>query len=168
MDKIINRVKESGITSIDLSDFQPKVELIGIDLAENLWQGLVIKEKEFRAWIKENDWKQYHHKAVYIYCSVDAIIPTWAYMLIASQLEGNASDYLVGSVKDLEKRLISKVIQQLNPDNFKDARIIIKGCSDISCPEYAMVEMIHKLQGHAKSIMYGEPCSTVPVYKKKQ
>lgn len=167
MEEIVNRVKDSGLISIDLADFKTKTDLVGIDISENLWQGLVIKEKDFRAWIKHNDWTRFQGKAVYIYCSADAIIPTWAYMLIASQLEGIAKNYLVGSLVDMEKKLIREAIQQMNIEQYKDGRIIIKGCSDISCPDFAMVEIIHILQPHVKSIMYGEPCSTVPVFKRK-
>lgn len=167
MEEIINRVQDSGLIPMDLADFKPGVDLVGIDIAEQLWQGLILKEKDFRVWIKENDWKQYSNKAVFIFCSADAIVPTWAYMLVASQIDGLAYDYLVGTHSDLEKQLIRNAIHKLNLNDFKDGRIIIKGCSDITCPDYAMVELIHFLQPAAKSIMYGEPCSTVPIFKRK-
>lgn len=167
MEEIVNRVQESGLIPLDLAKFKPNVELTGIDIADQLWQGLILKEKDFRAWIKDTDWKQYTAKAVYIFCSVDAIVPTWAYMLVASQLENNSIAYIVGSKSDLEKMLIQKEIYAMDISEFKDGRVIVKGCADISNPEYAMTELIKRLQPHVKSIMYGEPCSTVPIYKRR-
>jgi hypothetical protein len=146
--------------------YKPSTRIEGIDLADQLWQGLVLKEKDFREWIKTNNWQQYNGKAIYIHCSADAIIPTWAFMLVASKLSGLAHSFIVGSQNDLEKQLIHTAIHQQDPKEFKDGRIIIKGCSDISCPDFAMVELVSFLQPVAKSIMYGEPCSTVPVYKR--
>lgn len=167
MDEIVNRVKESGLIAIDLATFKPSVEIVSIDIADVLWQRLVLKEKDFRQWVKTHDWSAYKGKAVYIYCSEDAIVPTWAYMLIGSQLEEVTSDYIVGSKLDLEKRLIQKRIESEDLTRYKDGRIIIKGCADIKCPEFAMTELVRHLQPVAKSIMYGEPCSTVPVFKRK-
>lgn len=167
MDEIVNRVKESGLISIDLATFKPKVEIVSIDVADVLWQRLVLKEKDFREWIKTHDWSIYKNKAVYVYCSEDAIVPTWAYMLIGSQLEEVTPDYIIGSKLDLQKRLIQKRIESEPLDEYKDGRIIIKGCADVSSPEFAMSELVRHLQPVAKSIMYGEPCSTVPVFKRK-
>lgn len=167
MDEIVNRVKESGLISIDLAMFKPSMEIVHIDLADVLWQRLVLKEKDFRQWIKTHDWMIYKNKAVYVYCSEDAIVPTWAYMLIGSQLEEVTPDYIIGSKLDLEKRLIQKRIESEDLSTYKEGRIIIKGCADISSPEFAMSELVRHLQPVAKSIMYGEPCSTVPVFKRK-
>jgi len=166
MEEIKNKVKESGLVQIDLADFKPTNKIIEIDLATQLWQGFVLREKDFRAWIQTEDWSKYAKKAVYIHCSADAIVPTWAYMLVASALVNLTNQVIVGSKLELEKELISKKIQQLNLETFSEKRIIIKGCSDISCPEFAMVKLVNKLQPVVLSIMYGEPCSTVPVYKK--
>lgn len=152
---------------MDLADFKPKVEILEIDIADQLWQGLILKEKDFRTWIKENDWKLYTNKAVYVHCSADAIVPTWAYMLVATQLEPFTHSYCIGSKNDLEKQLIKDAIAKIDLTDYTDGKIIIKGCSDISSPEYAMTELIKKIQPVAKSIMYGEPCSTVPIYKRK-
>ena len=167
MEEIVNKVKDSGLISLDLAQFKPTVQLAEIDLKECLWQELILREKDFRDWIKNHDWSLYAGKAVNIICSADAIIPTWAYMLVASHLSGVASSFLVGSPQDLEKELIKNNILALDPAPFADGRIIIKGCSDISSPDFAMVELISHLQPVAKSIMYGEPCSTVPVFKRK-
>ncbi len=165
METIRNKVKESGLVQLDLADYKPRIALEGIDLSEQLWQGLVLKEKDFRNWIKNHDWAQYQNKAVYIYCSTDAIIPTWAYMLVTSALQKLNIENLVGLEKDLSKHLISTEIQKINLPEVENQRIIIKGCADISDPAYAMSFLVSFLQPHVKSIMYGEPCSTVPIYK---
>jgi hypothetical protein len=165
--EIVNKVAESGLIQIDLADFKPTIGLAEIDIAAQLWEGLILKEKDFRAWISATDWSIYEEKAVCVYCSVDAIIPTWAYMLVASKLIGFASIVEIGQRIDLEKSIIKTAIQALDLEKYKDGKIIIKGCSDIVAPEFAMVELMKVLQPEVKSIMYGEPCSTVPIYKKK-
>lgn len=166
--EIKNKIKDSGIIQLDLADFKPKIELVGIDLSSRLYQGLILKEKDFRDWLKEHDWKLYEQKAVFIFCSVDAIIPTWAYMLVMSRLLPFSEDVIVGSQIDLEKKLIQQNMASLDLSLFKEQRVIVKGCSDITSPEYAMSELVGVLQPVVKSLMYGEPCSTVPVFKKKK
>lgn len=166
MDEIVNRVKESGLISIDLSSYRPTIDVETIDIADQLWQGMVLKEKDFRSWIKQNNWSQYEGKAVNVTCSADAIVPTWAYMLVASKLTEHKVKYLIGSRIDLEKELIRENIIKDPLDKYIDGRIIIKGCADIKVPEFAMSELVKHLQPVAKSIMYGEPCSTVPVFKR--
>ena len=166
--EIRNRIKESGIIQMDLSDFKPRNQMVGIDLSERLFQGLILKEKDFRKWLKEHDWNQYKDKSVFIFCSANAIVPTWAYMLVMSHLLEGCDELLVGSKSDLEKKLIKKNIQSLQLEDYMDARVIIKGCSDVQTPEFAMSELVAYLQPHVKSIMYGEPCSTVPIFKKKK
>ena len=167
MGEIVNRVQESGLISMDLADFKPNVSIVELDISKQLWQGLVLKEKDFRAWIKATDWSEFNGKSVYVHCKVDAIIPTWAYMLIGSRLLPFTSDFIIGSKEDLEKHLILKRIKSEPLDKYKDGRIIIKGCADVSDPAFAMTELVKHLQPVAKSIMYGEPCSTVPVFKRK-
>lgn len=166
--EIKNKVKESGIIQLDLADFKPKNELVGIDLSERLYQGLILKEKDFRLWLKENNWQQYEEKAVFIYCSAEAIIPTWAYMLVISKLMPYTEQVLVGARIDLEKKMIQDNIVSMDLSTMTDQRVIIKGCSDIASPEFAMSELVRVLQPVVKSIMYGEPCSTVPIFKKKK
>lgn len=166
MEEIRNKVKESGLIQMDLADFKPNLERIEIDIADQLWQGMILKEKDFRAWIKEHDWSKYSQKAINVRCSADAIIPTWAYMLVASKLEQVKANFYIGSKEDLDKQLIKANIDRIDITEYQDARIIIKGCSDITCPEYAMSELLRRLQPVVKSIMYGEPCSTVPVFKR--
>ena len=165
--EIKNKVKESGIIQLDLADFKPKNELVGIDLSERLYQGLILKEKDFRLWLKENNWQQYEGKAVFIYCSAEAIIPTWAYMLVISMLMPYTEQVLAGTRIDLEKMIQDNIVS-MNLSTMTDQRVIIKGCSDIASPEFAMSELVRVLQPVVKSIMYGEPCSTVPIFKKKK
>lgn len=168
MEEIRNKVKESGLISMDLAIFKPdKSQIIGIDIADQLWERLILKEKMFREYIDSNDWSQFDGKYVHVFCSVDAIVPTWAYMLVSSKLVDIAMMVIVGNQISLEKQLIANKIEALDLSEFKDGRIIIKGCADIVEPEFAMSQLIQKLQPVAKSIMYGEPCSTVPIFKRK-
>ncbi len=166
MEEIRNKVKESGLIQLDLANYKPTVQMVGIDLAAQLWQGLVLKEKDFRDWIKNHHWTQYQGKAVYIFCSTDAIIPTWAFMLVTSALEKENVYSQVGSEMELTKALIQEAICSIDTNEIKDQRVIIKGCADIADPAFAMSYLVRFLQPHVKSIMYGEPCSTVPIYKK--
>lgn len=166
MEEIRNKVKESGLIQLDLANYKPTVQMVGIDLAAQLWQGLVLKEKDFRDWIKNHHWTQYQGKAVYIFCSTDAIIPTWAFMLVTSALEKENVYSQVGSEMELTKALIQEAICSIDTNEIKDQRVIIKGCADIADPAFAMSYLVRLLQPHVKSIMYGEPCSTVPIYKK--
>lgn len=166
MSEIRNRVKESGLISMDLATFVPTVNAVEIDLKDQLWQGLALKEKDFRSWIKTHDWEQYSGKAVNVTCSADAIIPTWAFMLVSSKLlEANAFS-VIGDQTELQNTLIKQKIDALDLKEFEDGRIIIKGCADVKDPAYAMSELLKRLQPVAKSIMYGEPCSTVPLFKR--
>ncbi len=167
MEEIRNKVKDSGLISMDLADYKPRLPILEIDVANQLWQGLILKEKDFRAWIKDTDWSVYANKAVYIRCSADAIVPTWAYMLIATQLTGIASEYVVGTKDELLKKIIVSNIKSIPREKYLDGKVIIKGCSDIPFPDFAMATMVEHLQPVVKSIMYGEPCSTVPVFKRK-
>jgi len=166
VEEIRNKVKESGLIQLDLANYKPTVQMVGIDLAAQLWQGLVLKEKDFRDWIKNHHWTQYQGKAVYIFCSTDAIIPTWAFMLVTSALEKENVYSQVGSEMELTKALIQEAICSIDTNEIKDQRVIIKGCADIADPSFAMSYLVRLLQPHVKSIMYGEPCSTVPIYKK--
>ena len=166
METIRNKVKESSLVQLDLAAFKPKQALVGIDLSEQLWQGLVLKEKDFRNWIKNHNWTQYEGKAVYIFCSTEAIIPTWAFMLVSSALQKENIYSQVGTELELAKALIQEEICSIALEEIQDQRVIIKGCADIPDPAFAMSYLVRFLQPHVKSIMYGEPCSTVPIYKK--
>lgn len=166
MTEIINKVASSGLVTIDLEEMYPEGERILFDIKDHLWQGLALKEKDFREYIKNNNWEHYRNKYVAITCSVDAIVPAWAYMLVASRLDGVAKRVVFGNLETLETVLFSEIISAMNAEAFADKRLVIKGCSDKPVPVSAYVELVNKLQPVAKSIMFGEPCSTVPVYKR--
>lgn len=168
MEEIVNKVQKSGLVQMDLADFKPKEPIKTVDLKENLWQELALKEKDFRAFVKENDWEKYKGSVVGVYCSVDAIIPTWAFMLVVSKLQEFDVESYVGDEKEVEKELIKKNIAAIDLKDYQDAKLIIKGCADIASPSFVMSELLKKLQLVAASIMYGEPCSTVPVFKRRK
>jgi hypothetical protein len=167
MEPIVNRVAESAITTIDLEDFYPKGEIAVFDLKDYLFMGLILKEKDFRTALQNLDWEQYRDKYVAITCSADAIIPMWANMLVASNLEPVAREVFYGSEKDLVHAILNRKIAEINGADFADKRVVVKGCGEVAIPETAYVNITAKLRPHVKSIMYGEPCSTVPIYKRK-
>lgn len=166
METIENKVQKSGLIQLDLADFKPKQAILTFDIAEILWQGIVLKEKDFRQFVKEHEWSQYEGKAVGVHCSVDAIVPTWAFMLITAKITEHGGTAIIGTAHEVEKNLIKETIYAFDLSEHIDGRFIIKGCADIAAPEYAMSELTKHLMKVAKSIMYGEPCSTVPVYKR--
>ncbi|MCX6208925.1 MAG: DUF2480 family protein [Bacteroidetes bacterium] len=164
--EIINKVSESGIVTLDLADFYPKQEIKVFDLKDYLFMGLILKEKDYRAALQTTDWTIYQDKNVCINCSADAIIPMWAYMLAASYLQPVAVNVVFGNEQNLIETQISQAINNINIDEYTDKRIVVKGCGEVDIPASAYVAITHKLKPVAKSIMYGEPCSTVPIYKK--
>lgn len=168
MDEIRNRVAESKLITLDLEDFYPKGERILFDIKDWLFQELILKEKEFRAYVKDHDWSNYNDCYVALTCTSDAIIPSWAYLLITAQLATVAKKVVVGSLVDLETSIYQDLIADFSIDDFKDKPVIIKGCSEKYIPETAYVQLISKLIPVAKTIMYGEACSTVPLYKSKK
>ena len=167
-DEIINKVAESGLITIDLEKYLPqKTEIEVFDLKDFLFMGMILKEKDFREALKKHDWEKYRGKNVAITCSADAIIPVWAYMLVTSYLQPVARETLVGSESEVYKTIFLKNISSINVAEFSDKRIVLKGCGETPIDDFAYAEATRKLLPVAKSIMYGEPCSTVPVYKKK-
>lgn len=164
--EIINKVSQSGLVTIDLEEFYLPGERVLFDIKDLLFQGLILREKDFRDYIKNENWSKYKDKYVALFCSADAIVPTWAYMLLATQLEPVAKKVVFGNLETLETILYSETLNQLKIDDFKDARIVIKGCGNLPVPKAAYVQITNILRPIAKSIMYGEPCSTVPIYKK--
>ncbi len=165
MDEIVNKVAGSGLVTIDLEEFYPKGERVVLDIKDHLFQGLLLREKDFREFIKQEDWSKYNNMYVAVTCSADAIIPTWAYMLLASALEPFAKKVVFGSAETLETVLYDELLRNLDVQQYKDARVVIKGCGNLPVPRAAYVELTRLLRPHVKSIMYGEPCSTVPIYK---
>ena len=165
MDEIINKVAQSGLITIDLEEFYPPGERVVFDIKGFLFQELILREKDFREAMKNHDWKSYTDKYVSLICTADAIVPTWAYMLIVSNLEPYAKKIVFGNLETLETILYHDVLSKLPLDSYKDARIVIKGCGNLPVPKAAYVELTSLLRPLAKSIMYGEPCSTVPIFK---
>lgn len=163
----INKVANSGLITVDLEKYLPTREIVVFDLKEYLFMGLILKEKDFREELKNADWNQYQDKNVAITCSTDAIIPVWAYMLLVSYLQPVAADVYVGSANEMYKHLTLKNIIAVPVAEYTDQRIVVKGCGDVSIDTYAYAEITRILRPVVKSIMYGEPCSTVPIYKKK-
>ena len=166
-DVFVNKVAASGILTLDLEKYLPAGEVVTFDLKDHLFMGLILKEKDFREALKSLDWNQYQDKNVAITCSVDAIIPVWAYMLVTTYLQPVAKDVFVGTAAEMQKHLFLKNLSALDVSGYADQRVVIKGCGDVAIEPYAYAEVTKVLRPVTKSIMYGEPCSTVPVYKKK-
>ncbi|MBT8181166.1 MAG: DUF2480 family protein [Eudoraea sp.] len=167
MSEIVNRVAQSKLMTLDLEEFYPKGTRLQIDIKDWLFEGLILREKEFRNQISEHNWEQYKDAYVAIFCSTDAIIPGWAYMLISTKLQPYARKVVLGSLEDLETILFQTIIEEMNVSEFKDKPVIIKGCSNKPVPPNAYLWATLKLQPVAKSIMYGEACSSVPLFKRK-
>lgn len=167
MEEIINKVAGSGLKTLDLEEYYDASGRADFDLAQTLFQGLVLREKDFRAFVKDFDWNIYADKNVAVFCSADAIVPVWAFMLVATKLSGIAKHFILGDRQELEKELFRKALAAIDPQDFLAAKVVIKGCSKLPVPTSAYLEITKILAPVASSIMYGEPCSTVPVYKKK-
>ena len=162
---IINKVAQSAIITLDLEKYYPQGEMIVFDMTPYLFMKMILKEKDFREALKDLDWNQYENKNVGITCSADAIIPLWAYMLVTTYLQPVAKDIVFGNEETLFQTLFLKNLQEINAKEYKEKRVVIKGCGDKAIPASAYIEITKMLRPFAKSIMYGEPCSTVPVYK---
>ncbi len=166
-DTFVNKVAESGIITLNLEDYYPKESVEVFDMKEHLFMGLILKEKDFREALKNLDTNKFENKIVALTCSADAIIPMWAYMLVASLLQPLAKEIIFGTEIFIKEKILLTNIDKIDASTFTDARIVIKGCGDLPINEAAYIAITNKLRAVAKSIMYGEPCSTVPVYKKK-
>ena len=163
---IINRVANSALITIDLEELYDQGERVLYDIKHNLFQEMILKERDFRSFLKEHDWSQYADKNVAIHCSVDAIVPTWAFMLLANKLQPHAKNVVFGNLEDLEKELFNQALSKIKAEEYVDAKVVVKGCSKVEVPVSTYVEITRMLTPYAASIMYGEPCSTVPIYKK--
>lgn len=168
MDEIINKVEKSGLITLDLEDFYPKEPRMLFDLKDYLYEGLVLREKEFRENLSKLDWKMYENAYVTVTCTSDAIVPSWSYLLIANYLTGVAKLISFGTLEDLERDIFTEIIDKMDVDSYKDKKIIIKGCSRKPVPQNAYLQLIQKLKPIASSLMFGEACSTVPIFKKKK
>lgn len=167
VEPIENKVANSGLITLNLEDYYHSGERILFDIKPWLFRELILKEQEYRQYVKEHDWSQYTGKNVAFTCTSDAIIPTWAYMLLAVNIEPFANKYVFGDLQTLETTLFMDAFNKIDFTTFKDKRIIVKGCGDIPIPVSAYVEITHRLAAVAKSIMYGEACSNVPIWKSK-
>ena len=166
-ENIINKVAQSGLTTLDPATFFPAGERVIYDIKDNLFHGLILKEKDFREFIKEHNWAQYQNKNVAITCSADAIVPAWAYMLLANRMAPYAREVVFGNAAVMETVLFEKAMTGANLEQYRDQRVVIKGCGDTEVPISAYVELAKRLTPIVKSLMFGEPCSTVPIYKRK-
>lgn len=167
-EEIINRVAKSPLVTFNLEDYYHQGERIVLDIKDQLYQGVILKEKDFREFVKIQDWSLYKGKNVAITCSVDAIVPTWAYMLLSIQLAPYAHAVVFGGKEDLDSYLFTKALSGVDVEEFRDKKVVIKGCSKYEVPASAYVEIVRLLQPVVMSLMYGEPCSTVPLYKKRK
>ena len=165
--EIVNRVAQSKLITFDLEDYYPKGERKVLDIKDWLYEGFILREKEFRAHVDAHDWSMYQEAYVALQCSSDAIIPGWAFMLVASKLQPYAKKVVQGNLETLETALYQTILEKLDVTEFTDKPIIIKGCSKKPVPENAYLMAVAKIQEVAKSVMYGEACSSVPLFKRK-
>jgi hypothetical protein len=164
--EIENKVLNSGLITFDLENLYHSGERIPFDIKPLLYREMIVKEKDFREYIKTHDWSQYQGKNIAFICTSDALVPTWAYMLLAKAIQPYANRYVFGDLQLLESILFYDAISKINMEEFKDKRVIVKGCSDKNVPVSAYVEITNKLLPLVKSIMYGEACSNVPIFKR--
>ena len=164
-EEIINKVSQSALVTLDLESFYPTEEIKIFDLKPFLFMELILKEKDFRAALITTDWSVYKDKIVGVYCSADAVIPVWAYMLVTSYLQPCAREVVMGDETAVLRQILTERIRAIDPNEFKDQRIVVKGCGEKPVGDFAFLEITKLLIPVAKSIMYGEPCSTVPVFK---
>lgn len=164
-EEIINKISQSALTTLDLEKYLPDEKILLFDLKPFLFMELILKEKDFRAALLNTDWTQYKDRIVTVYCSSDAIIPLWAYMLVASYLEPLAKDIIQGDEQAALRQILIKKLGSIDLSEFKDKRVVVKGCGEKAIGAFAYLEITRLLRPVAKSIMYGEPCSTVPIFK---
>jgi hypothetical protein len=164
--EIINRVAQSPLVTFDLEKLYVPGERVLVDIKDQLFQEMILKEKDFRDYIKSTDWSAYKNKFVAITCSADAIVPTWAFMLLSIALEPHASKIVFGSLDDLENQIFQEELNKIDYESYRDAKVVIKGCSKVNVPVAVYVEATNRLRPITSSIMFGEPCSTVPLYKR--
>ncbi|SMC32822.1 DUF2480 family protein [Moheibacter sediminis] len=167
MEEIINKVAKSPLVTIDLEDFYPEGKRMVFDLKDFLYEELILREKDFREQLKHHDWEQYKDAYVAMDCSTDAIIPSWAFLLVATYLQPVAKKIVKGNLVDLETSLYQDIISNLDLTPYENKKIIVKGCSKKPVPDAAYIQLIEKIQPHIQTLMFGEACSTVPLLKKK-
>ena len=168
MEEIVNKVSSSTLVVFDLEDYYPKGVRVQIDISQWLIEGFLLKEKDFRAQLQEQDWSQYQDQFVSINCSTDAILPRWALVLVTMHLAPFAKKIVNGSIEDLDAALYEEILSKIDYSVYENKPVIIKGCSKKPVPMRAYVLVAQYLQPFARSIMYGEACSAVPLYKAKK
>lgn len=167
-DTIVNRVAGSGLITLNLEDLHPREEIAELDLKQLLVGGLMLREKDLREFIRTHEWGQYRGKIVAIFCSADAIIPTWAYMLLAVALQPHAYRTVYGNRQAALAASFHHALKKIDWNEYRGAKVVVKGCSDVHVPDSVFVETATRLREVAASIMYGEPCSTVPLFKRSK
>jgi len=167
-EQIINKVANSTLITFNLEDYYESGDRILLDIKDQLYEGLLLREKDFRDFIKNHNWAYYENKLVAVTCSTDAIVPTWAYMLLAVALQPFAKRVIFGSLQELEIENYRNALAKIQWSAFKDAKVVIKGCSKVDVPVAIYVEVVNLLKPYAGSLMFGEPCSTVPLFKKSK
>ncbi len=167
MSEIVNRVAQSKLITFDLEEYYPEGPRVELDISNWLFEGLILREKEFRAHVDTHDWKAYQNVYVALQCSSEAIVPGWAFMLITTRLQPYAKAVVLGNLEDLETMLYKKITDALDLEQFRDKPVIIKGCTNKPVPQNAYIWATARIQEVAKSVMYGEACSSVPIYKRK-
>ena len=165
-DQIVNKVANSALVTFDLEHYYQPGERVVLDIKGQLYQELILKEKDFRDFIRQHDWAAYQDKYVAITCTADAIVPTWAFMLVSIALQPYAKQVVFGTLEELETAIFKKSLEKVDWSSFQNAKIVVKGCSKVDVPVAIYVEATNNLRPYAASIMFGEPCSTVPLYKK--
>ena len=166
--EIVNRVAKSGLVTIDLADYAPNVEILELDLKDFLFQGHILKEKDFRKGLSDFDFELYREKTTALYCSAETVIPMWAYMLITSYLSPVGSKVFFGNKKEIFQLMLLKNIEKIDGKKYKNKRVLVNGCSNIELNESFFIAITKKLQNEVISLMFGEACSAVPIYKKKK
>lgn len=166
--EIVNRVANSALITLNLETLFPAIEIVEFDMKDLLFQGLVLREKELRAFVKSHPWTNYQGKHVALFCSADAILPTWAFMLVAISLQPHAASIVFGDRDTFISNYFHQGLNKMDWNQYKDAKVVIKGCSDVHVPESVFVEAASRLRLVAANIMYGEPCSTVPLFKRQK
>ena len=163
----VNKVASSGLITIDLQDYLPTEPILSFDLKDHLFMGLILKEKDFREALKNFDWSIYKDQYVALFCSADAIVPVWAYMLVSVYLQPVARDIYAGTPAEMQKHIFLQRLHAIDAAAYREERVVVKGCGDVAIDGYAYAKIAQVLRPVAKSIMYGEPCSTVPIFKNK-
>ncbi len=165
---IINRVASSGLITLDLEELYPTFEIVEVDLKNLLVEGVMLREQDLREFVRTHSWSSYQNKGVTVFCSADAILPTWAFMLVAIALQPYANRVRFGTKETFIANHFQEALNTINWEQYRDAKVVIKGCGDVYVPEFVFVEAATRLRAVAASIMYGEPCSTVPLFKRQK